>query len=512
MFITKSHIALEDLPFPSAIVEGEHIVAANKQYQRYLGSNLPEVPTLTFEDDHFYLLESRLNDKKRLLCLLPISDFVELQNQLQQLQREHHQLQKSVNALLEKIPIAIVIVDKEHFRTLFANDKLLEICEVELERFYSTPCFTDLLKSKEGLIRLLEQIRAQATAAKGIAIEVETLKGNRRWWYIHAQPWHSAKVPGIILSILDLTKEKEQEMALQAAYQELAAQNEMLQQQRDELESLNRQLEQANKLLAEQKATLEEGLRYAQKVQWNLLFPSHFKGDYEHFSIAYWSEAHTHVSGDFLWIRENTHYCFVGVCDATGHGAAGALMATLCYFLLDNAWQHYGQNPQHLGKMLAKIHKEVVQMLGAEKERVNTEGMEILLLALPIKNHDKIFYAGAKRPLVVIQNGSVQELKTENYPIGFVWEKRYDFPFATYQLPVEKSMRLFGFSDGITDQFGTFQGKTKRLGKKRLYSLLQRTQSLPLKQQMNLLKEALQRWQGDLEATDDKILVGVSFH
>lgn len=511
MLFSKVAIEISEFPFRCALVEKNKIVERNDRYKDIVGDSLPSSEQIQYGEEVYLVQELNLAHSKRLIYLIPITDLVQLDVRFSQLEREHKQLQKTLNSLLEGLPIGILIVDPESKRILFANNTFLNISEISLEIFYSQPYLFNLIKADklEALIKEAERGNVVLPAEE---IQVTTLNGKEKWWLIYAQKWESPRIKGVLCAIVDHTKQKEQELALQEAYQELEAQNEMLLQQQEELQVLNEQLNELNQTLEKQKKDLEEGLKYARKVQLHLLSPEKLPTEWERFRIKYWTRAHTYVSGDFLWYRKTDSYLFLGICDATGHGAGGALMATLGYFLLDKVWEICEGNPERLGEMMTILHKEMIRVLGSKKEKISTEGMEGLVLALPLNNDASfVYYAGAKRPLVVVKGTEVEEFLTDKISVGFVLNGKEEHRFSTYRLPLDSDLRLYGFSDGITDQFGYLSGRTKRFGRKKLRRLIQETASYPFNKQWNSILSILEKWQGDLEDTDDKILVGISF-
>ena len=80
-------------------------------------------------------------------------------------------------------------------------------------------------------------------------------------------------------------------------------------------------------------------------------------------------------------------------------------------------------------------------------------------------------------------------------------------PFSNQKVKLEKGDCLYLFSDGYADQFGGPRGK-KFMSKKFKEYLLE-IHLQPMDLQKTLLKETFEKWKGDLDQTDDVLVIGV---
>jgi serine phosphatase RsbU (regulator of sigma subunit) len=78
--------------------------------------------------------------------------------------------------------------------------------------------------------------------------------------------------------------------------------------------------------------------------------------------------------------------------------------------------------------------------------------------------------------------------------------------FNCHEIPLEKGDRIYMFSDGITDQFGSLG--QKKLSKKRFFHFLAETSHIPIDSQNKAMEAFLQDWQGKEEQTDDILVIG----
>jgi serine phosphatase RsbU (regulator of sigma subunit) len=132
-------------------------------------------------------------------------------------------------------------------------------------------------------------------------------------------------------------------------------------------------------------------------------------------------------------------------------------------------------------------------------------------VALCIYRQDerKLEFAGAKSPLVYIQDGKLIHLKGNSHSIGGRNDKG-DFSFSKHEIPIDKPTVLYLFSDGYKDQFGGKENR-KFLSKK-LHKLLLEVHQLPMPEQMNILQTRLDEWKGTHDQTDDILVMGLKLN
>ena len=68
---------------------------------------------------------------------------------------------------------------------------------------------------------------------------------------------------------------------------------------------------------------------------------------------------------------------------------------------------------------------------------------------------------------------------------------------------------IYLFTDGYVDQFGG--PDSKKIMSRRFRELLLKYHKLPLPEQKSKLEEYLIDWKGDLEQTDDILVIGIRF-
>ena len=81
--------------------------------------------------------------------------------------------------------------------------------------------------------------------------------------------------------------------------------------------------------------------------------------------------------------------------------------------------------------------------------------------------------------------------------------------YTSHKLKVEKGSKIFMFTDGYADQFGG--NKDKKMMTHNFVKLLQSIQCLNVVKQGVLLKQCFDDWKGDLDQTDDMLIIGIEF-
>jgi serine phosphatase RsbU (regulator of sigma subunit) len=156
--------------------------------------------------------------------------------------------------------------------------------------------------------------------------------------------------------------------------------------------------------------------------------------------------------------------------------------------------------------VLAQLHQGIYNALGHGSNQTQ-DGMDIALAAIDRKA-GQVFFAGAKNGLAYAQKGEIHLLPADRKPIGGRQRDPEEVrSFAQHQIPIEKGMRLYLFSDGYQDQFGGPEGR--KLMSRSFYALLQESASLPIGQQGERLRQAFQQWKGQQEQIDDVLVLGI---
>ncbi|MEH0156545.1 SpoIIE family protein phosphatase [Limibacter armeniacum] len=214
------------------------------------------------------------------------------------------------------------------------------------------------------------------------------------------------------------------------------------------------------------------------------------------------------VSGDFPWVYSipGTSEVLMAAVDCTGHGVPGALLSIIGHFLLNDIVRTQKLFEPHL--ILETLHRNVVKALHQEDAgKMSNDGMDIALLKVDIVNRTYAF-AGANRPLFVISDGKVQQLKGTRIPVGGIqYEKRKKISYELVEGVCKHGDSLHIFSDGFQDQIGEQTGR--RFMTKRLQASFEQMNGKPLDQYGNALESLFEEWKGSAPQLDDVLMIGV---
>ena len=215
------------------------------------------------------------------------------------------------------------------------------------------------------------------------------------------------------------------------------------------------------------------------------------------------------VSGDFYFYTEKDNNLIIAAADCTGHGVPGSLMSMIGHNILVEIINHGGITTP--GDILTELHRRVRTTLKQDQASAELrDGMDIALCSVRRGPGNKIVveYAGANRPLYLIRDGLLQEVKPDKNPIGG-YETEQKRVFTNHLIDVEKTDTIYMFSDGYADQFGG--EKKKKYMVKRLQQLLLDNHHLPMNEQKAILDKTNSEWRGELEQIDDILVIGVKF-
>ncbi|WP_338815704.1 two-component regulator propeller domain-containing protein (plasmid) [Bernardetia sp. Wsw4-3y2] len=208
------------------------------------------------------------------------------------------------------------------------------------------------------------------------------------------------------------------------------------------------------------------------------------------------------VSGDFYWIEKQSEKIVVATVDCTGHGVPGAFMSLIGNDLLNKVIQDYSITQPSL--ILNVLNEEISNIL-RQRETDNRDGMDMNIWTWNQKTHT-VEFAGAKNPLIYIQNGELHEVKADKLSIGGNYYDKEGIKYKNHIIKIDSPTVLYTFSDGYQDQFGGEQNRKFMKGK--LKKLLLKIHHLPMKEQYQILKDTIEDWKDEYPQVDDILIIG----
>ncbi len=252
---------------------------------------------------------------------------------------------------------------------------------------------------------------------------------------------------------------------------------------------------------------LTDSINYAKKIQLAILPDKEYIDKSLPNSFIFYRPKDI-VSGDFYWCRNVGNTTLIACADCTGHGIPGALMSMIGNSVLNEIINNKKDTNLDPGNILDQLEKGVNEALSTKDyETQSKDGMDISLCCI---ENDKmvVHYAGALRPLIIINNDELKEIKGNRFPIGGgdTYKKGN---FRSHTVNIKEGDKFYMYSDGFPDQFGG--AKSKKYMNKNFKNFLIKNHNLSTKEQYDLLNKELISWKGNLEQIDDILIIGILF-
>jgi serine phosphatase RsbU (regulator of sigma subunit) len=288
---------------------------------------------------------------------------------------------------------------------------------------------------------------------------------------------------------------------------ELEKKNNQIEAQKYELSLTNQQIKKQKDLLEETTTKLASSINYAKRIQ-NALMSTEIevKKAFEE-SFVYFQPRDA-VSGDFFWFKKLTNekgeeLLILAAVDCTGHGVPGAIVSVVGMSLLNNITKL--KKIYDPGEILTEMNQDIITDLRQDETQVN-DGMDMTLITFNTVTK-QLYFAGAKNPLMYVENGELIRIKGDKHAIG--GQQRGEARiFTTHHLDLTDGIKrtFYLFSDGYQDQFGGEKGFKYLVGnfKKLLLSIHEKD----VLDQKTILHEEIQDWKEGYSQTDDILVIG----
>ena len=369
---------------------------------------------------------------------------------------------------------ALVIMEERTIQLVIANERLPDMNGISLlEKIMSLyPDCTRILQTTSGDMETL--IRAV----------------NRGIVFTHvAWPWEKENLKITIDGALEVYHLRIQNRNLGDYLQEVK-------------QTLERKVMERISEIEQQRRNITDSIQYASRIQKALMLPSDEleKMMPSHFLL---NKPKDIVSGDFYWVSYKNDKLILSVADCTGHGVPGAFMSILGINFLNEIVS--GMDSPQASKILDELRARVIRALGQTGEiDESKEGMEMALCVIDFEQQ-MIQFSGAFRPLYLLRDGELEEIKGDRMPIGIYHPE--EVPFSNKELPYEDNDLIYLSTDGFVDQIGGLQRKTFKSG--RFKKLLTEICQKPLEEQKKILREEHEIWRAGQEQIDDLMILGI---
>lgn len=348
----------------------------------------------------------------------------------------------------------------------------------------------DSLKKTEELV-LEKQLELQLKAAQEKRLQ-EQLKNERLIRY--GLMVFAIFILLFILIIYSQFRQKKK------ANQKLAESNRQVNQQKKEIE-------QQRDLANRQKQKMTDSIQYARRIQTALLPPDNYISRVlpDHFIFF---KPRDIVSGDFYWLTSKDEKVIFAAADCTGHGVPGAFMSMLGIAFLNEIVNKITEN-EHIyslqaNEILNQLRSYVIESLrqSGRKDEAK-DGIDIAICVLNLKSN-KLQYAGAHNPLIIIRENKIIQIKADRMPVSF--RKNAKESFTNHEIEIKPEDRIYMYSDGFPDQIGGDKGMKymSRKFKELLLSIHQEDFS----KQKEILEHTFMEWKGEYAQLDDILVAG----
>ena len=208
------------------------------------------------------------------------------------------------------------------------------------------------------------------------------------------------------------------------------------------------------------------------------------------------------LSGDFYWFKNDGNIFFAAAADCTGHGIPGALMSMIGIEKLNSSVL----TTKLPSEILKQLNKNIALALSQSNQYEHSfDGMDIALCSINIDTLI-LHFAGANRPLWIVRNNTIEEIKGTKQAIGGI-STMLTPNFESIEIQLYKGDTFYMFSDGFADQFG---GESdKKLLSKNFKQLLLSMQGLLMSEQEIHLLQFIETWKATTDQIDDILVIGI---
>jgi len=276
-------------------------------------------------------------------------------------------------------------------------------------------------------------------------------------------------------------------------------------------QSLTNEKSKQNLLLEETNKDMMDSLKYATLIQASLLPDQEIINEFLPHNFIIWHPRDI-VSGDIFYfypiVKNLTAQedglltvedgMIVAVVDCTGHGVPGAFMTMIASSGIRRIIRDEGcVDP---AEILSRLNLVVKKTLYHDSQQSNSDdGMDVGICFIKPQD-DQLIFAGAKIPLLFINNNTVHHIKGDRCSIGYRKSDSH-FEFTNHTIQLEKNMLFYMYTDGIVDQTGGEKGFP--FGTRKLKEMLLKYADLPMNEQKKMILSHFDEYKGKRSRLDD---------
>lgn len=217
------------------------------------------------------------------------------------------------------------------------------------------------------------------------------------------------------------------------------------------------------------------------------------------------------ISGDFYWTKQKGRYNLLAVADCTGHGIPGAFMSMLGMTSLNDIVATVDLDITSAADILDKLREKIITALRQpESDFLSLDGMDIALCIIDTQTQ-KMQYAGAYRPLVIVRNGDLLDFRPDK--MHLCYEPRKSDPFTNRTVNLQPGDTIYLYTDGFNNQLSN-EERGMKFTSDRFKKLLRANSDKPFAEQKTIIEETMLKWRTSglgqvCSQTDDQLLIGI---
>lgn len=260
----------------------------------------------------------------------------------------------------------------------------------------------------------------------------------------------------------------------------------------------------SNNALSEKNRAITDSILYAQRIQRSILQTRQYVQQIAKDSFVLYKPKDI-VSGDFYFFHQDEEHKYIVAVDCTGHGVPGAMMSMVANSIIKDILLH--KKIKSASQLLYEMDLELYKSINAyDGTDVSYDGMDVAVACIH-KKTNRLHYAGAFRPGLIIRKNNFIELKANRYPLGFY--NNVKKVFEEQVILLQPNDMLYLFTDGYVDQFGG--ERNRKMNRKNFKELLLTMHRMNVEEQEAFLDYSFNNWKQNNEQTDDVLIVGLRF-
>jgi len=271
----------------------------------------------------------------------------------------------------------------------------------------------------------------------------------------------------------------------------------------------HQKLEEANR-------NMLDSIKYAKLIQSSLLPDEEIINEFLPHNFIIWQPRDL-VGGDIFYffpiVKNLTAHedglltledgMIIAVVDCTGHGVPGAFMTMIASSGIRRIVRDEGcVDPSEILARLNMVVKKTLYHDSANSD--SDDGMDIGICFLK-PQENQLIYAGARIPLLILNDQSIEIVKGDRCSIGYRKTNPY-YEFTNHTIDLKKDMKFYLYTDGIVDQTGGEKGFP--FGNRRLKEMLIKYADLPMNEQKKMVLADIESYRGKKARLDDLTMVG----